>query len=333
LGHFMCMCGMNAWQVARYIAVSDSQPCADVCFWQCFFFFFGSFHVHVWNECMAGKVSGIREKHTAVTAQHIHDEYPNFTKFGEASLDDRFELFAGEGMRIAEEAAVKALGEWGGERGRITHLITYSATGMLSPTIDFRLHKALGLASTVKHHSVSFLGCHAGVIGLRTAAEIALADPAHRVLIVCTEISSVQVQNIDPAFTRLNNIVTLIIFGDGAGAMVIGQPEPMTALGPMTGEALPAFEIHACKSMIVPDTEKSITVMVTQHGLDANLEKEVPKVVGTNTGPFVTALLAGYGLDYGSVGWAAHPGGKPILDSIEKNCGLSPDQLRISRYI
>jgi chalcone synthase len=282
---------------------------------------------------MAGKIAGIREKHTAVTAKQIHDQYPNIYNFGESSLDDRLELFAGEGMRIAEEAAVKALREWGGERGRITHLITYSSTGMLSPAIDFQLHKALGLARTVKHQSVSFLGCHGGVVALRTAAEIALADAAHLVLIVCTEINSVQAQNIDPAFTRFNNIVTLTIFGDGAGAMVIGQPAPISAPGPMTGEARPAFEIHACKSMIVPDTEKSITAMVTQHGLDSNLEKDVPKVVGTNTGPFVTALLAGYGLDYGSVGWAAHPGGKPILDSIEKNCGLSPDQLRISRYI
>ncbi|KAG0585805.1 hypothetical protein KC19_2G040600 [Ceratodon purpureus] len=274
---------------------------------------------------MVGKISGIKEKHTAVTAPIIHDKYPNIFTFGEPSLDDRFALFADEGMRIAEEAATKALHEWGGDRSRITHLITYSATGILTPTIDFRLHKALGLSLSVKHHSVSFLGCHAGVIGLRTATEICQADPSHRVLIVCTELSSVQVQNVDPAFTRLNNIVTMTIFGDGAGAMVVGQPLPKTET--------PIYEIHTCKSMIVPNTEKSITVMVTQHGLDANLEKDVPKVVGTNTGPFVTSLLEGFGLDYWSVGWAAHPGGKPILDSIEKNCGLLPDQLRVSRSV
>ena len=132
-------------------------------------------------------------------------------------------------------------------------------------------------------------------------------------------------QNIDPAFTRLNNIVTLTIFGDGAGAMVIGQPAAVEK---------PVFEIRTCKSMIVPDTEKSITVMVTQHGLDANLEKDVPKSVGTNTGPFVRELLQGYeGLDFTNIGWAAHPGGKPILDSIERNCKLQPEQLHISRSV
>ena len=160
----------------------------------------------------AGKISGISQKHTAVTAQQIHDLHPNIYNFGEPSLDDRLALFADEGMKIAEEAAVQALAEWGGERSAITHLITYSATGFLSPTIDFRLHKALGLAPTCKHHSVSFLGCHAGVIGLRTATEISLADPSHRVLIVCTELSSVQV-TLNPQtrsnFTRAASIIDL----------------------------------------------------------------------------------------------------------------------------
>ncbi|KAG0569493.1 hypothetical protein KC19_6G094500 [Ceratodon purpureus] len=275
------------------------------------------------------KLSGIKQKYTAVTANFIHDNFPNIYKFGEPSLDDRFALFATEGMRMAERAATEALQDWGGKRGDITHLITYSSTGMLSPAIDLRLQQSLGLASTVKHHSVSFLGCHAGVIGLRTAAEIALADARHRVLVVCVEVASVQAQNIDPGLTRLNNIVTLTIFGDGAGAMVVGQPGD--EVRSMTGR--PWFEIHRCRSKIVPESSNCITVNLTQHGLDANLEKDLPKKVGVNTGPFVDGLLEGFGLEYGSVNWAAHPGGKPILDMVEKCCGLAPDQLQISRSV
>uniref|UniRef100_A0A7I4ASL1 Chalcone synthase n=1 Tax=Physcomitrium patens TaxID=3218 RepID=A0A7I4ASL1_PHYPA len=254
----------------------------------------------------------------------VYAGYPNIYNFGEPSLDDRFKLFEKQGMNISIECSERALKDWGGDRSAITHLIVFSSTGMLTPAIDYRLLEALNLSPNVKHYFVSFLGCHGGVIGLRTACEIAEADPKHRVLIVCTELSSVQAQNIDPAFTRLNNIVTLTIFGDGAGAVVVGQPSKTE---------VPFFEMIRCKSTIIPNTSKSISVMITQHGLDANLEKDVPKNVSSSTGVFMKSLLDEFGLDFASVGWAAHPGGKPILDAIEKVCGLLPDQLENSRSV
>lgn len=279
------------------------------------------------NVC-AGKISGIKKKYTAVTADFIHDNYPNIYTFGAPSLYDRCKLFAGEGMRIAEVAATKALEQWGGNRADITHLLTYSTTGFLKPHIDARLMKLLDLPKTVKHQAISFLGCHSGMVGLRTAAEIALADPKHRVLVVCVEINSVQAQNIDPGFTRLNNVVTLTIFGDGASAVVVGQPKDAGQ-----GENAPLFELHGFKSMVIPDSVMSITSAITEAGLEANLEKDVPKLVGAHSGPFVNELLEPFNLDYDSVGWAIHPGGKPILDAIEKKCGLLPDQLQCSRSV
>ena len=80
--------------------------------------------------------------------------------------------------------------------------------------LDLRLIKSLGLPQFTKHMFVSYMGCHAGLIGLRTAAEIACADPKNRVLVISSEVNSVNAQAPDPAHP-VNNIIVDIIFGDG----------------------------------------------------------------------------------------------------------------------
>jgi hypothetical protein len=93
--------------------------------------------------------------------------------------------------------------------------------------IDLRLIKMLGLSPSTKHFFVSYMGCHAGLIGLRTAAEIALSDPSHRVLVVCPEVNSVNAQSPEPK-NPINNIIVDVIFGDGAagGPAALSTPWP-----------------------------------------------------------------------------------------------------------
>ena len=81
--------------------------------------------------------------------------------------------------------------------------------------LDLRLIKSLGLPQSTKHMFVSYMGCHAGLIGLRTAAEIACADSKNRVLVISSEVNSVNAQAPDPEHP-VNNIIVDIIFGDGA---------------------------------------------------------------------------------------------------------------------
>lgn len=71
---------------------------------------------------------------------------------------------------------------------------------------------------------------------------------------------------------------------------------------------------------------------LSQSGLLATLNKNVPVVVGQNAGKFVARLLQGTELKLDTVNWAVHPGGKAIVDAVEKGCGLMPEQLRYTRY-
>ncbi len=66
---------------------------------------------------------------------------------------------------------------------------------------------------------VSYMGCHAGLLGLRMASELAMADPRNRVLIVSSEVNSVNAQAPDPLHP-VNNIIVDVIFGDGAAGAI-----------------------------------------------------------------------------------------------------------------
>jgi alpha-pyrone synthase len=56
------------------------------------------------------------------------------------------------------------------------------------------------------------MGCFGGIAGLRCAESIALSNANYRVLLVCTELCSLQVQLHD---NRYDNFVAEAIFGDG----------------------------------------------------------------------------------------------------------------------
>lgn len=172
----------------------------------------------------AAESSGISMRHLAITPEEYKNN-PNLITFGAPSLNDRVKLWEKTGMDLAVEAAEKAIAEWGNDRKAITHVVTFSTSGMLCPGIDLRLIKQLGLSPYCKHYFVSYMGCHAGLIGLRNAAEIAQADPSHRVLVVCAEVNSVNAQSPDPAHP-VNNIIVDVIFGDGAaGKLLVYQNE------------------------------------------------------------------------------------------------------------
>lgn len=79
---------------------------------------------------------------------------------------------------------------------------------------------SLGLNKSVARLGVNFMGCFGGLTALRTASEIARANPNHRVLVVCTELCSLHVQKDD---ARIDNLIAESLFGDGAAALIMGS--------------------------------------------------------------------------------------------------------------
>eukprot|EP00850_Spirogloea_muscicola_P021993 SM000271S10032 [mRNA] locus=s271:99953:101814:- [translate_table: standard] len=259
------------------------------------------------------RASGITKRHLAVPYSEYRSN-PNLNTVGAPSLNDRVALFEMHGPKLAQQAAEKAIADWGGDKSQITHLLTYSTSGMLCPGLDLRLIKSLGLSKTVKHFFTSYMGCHAGLIGWRPSTYIWQGQHNS---------NHAQAQPPEPG-QPINNVIVATIFGDGASAMVVGARP--------TKRESPIYEIHRSATSYIDDCDEAITARVTEAGLRAGLQRNVPQLVGDAVDPFVRQLVGK--LDYETeLLWALHPGGRAIVDATEKGCKLSPTKLQVSRHI
>ena len=206
-------------------------------------------------------------------------------------------------------AAKRALDLWGKDPSEITHVISASCTGMYAPGLEYLLMDDLKLSRNVGRFGINFMGCFGAFKTLGLADYIARVNEKHRVLIVCTELCSlhVQLQN------DMESAVSNAIFGDGAAAAVIGQ-----------GEGL--WEIKKRASLGVPASQDKMSWDIGDHGFVMRLDKSVPDLLGKTIQPFVSDLVEQEKeLDY-----AIHPGGKAILENIEKSLGLTSTQTAAS---
>jgi len=249
--------------------------------------------------------------------------------------------FSSEAPALAWKASSDALRRSGVEPDRVTHLITVTCTGFHAPGIDVHLIDRLGLPITTERIQIGFMGCHALINALRTARGLVAAESDACVLICCVELCSLHYQYGYDA----QRIVSGAIFADGAaGVIVVGSdfgtsgPAPPNPIAPTMGE------IAATGSCLVPDSRDAMSWAIGDHGFEMTLDASVPGLIEKHLPAFLKAWLAKQGLakqglaKHGDTldsigGWAVHPGGVRILQSVETALGLDPTRLEISRDV
>jgi predicted naringenin-chalcone synthase len=218
--------------------------------------------------------------------------------------------------RLDEVAAQHRQGpQMASGRRAITHLIAISCTGLYAPGLDLDLAIGLDLQPDVRRTLVGFMGCAAGITGLRLAAETVKGDPEALVLVVALELCSLHLQ---PSRER-EALISASLFGDGAGAALVGRSRPgMPGLFGLTG-----FATH-----LVPETAAEMVWTIGDHGFALRLSPRVPERVATAAPGLIEGLLGER-----PAFWAIHPGGKGILDRLERTCRLAPEALEPSRWV
>jgi predicted naringenin-chalcone synthase len=222
-----------------------------------------------------------------------------------------------EAPKLAFEASKKALEQWGGNLSEITHLIFVSCTGMITPGVEYLIMQKLGLSSKVNRLGINFMGCFGAFKGLSVARAFALENPQHRILLVCTELCSLHLQ----ADLDEDTIIGHSIFADGSAAVIIGaQPQTTeTSLWEI-------LRTHCCG---VQNTLDQMSWEASDRGFLMRLSPRVPVFLARHIKAFVEEFLPP-DLSFSHSDWAIHPGGKSILQAIEKTLGLTPDQTQSS---
>lgn len=234
---------------------------------------------------------------------------------GSADFEERNNLYCQEAPKLALESAKKAIDRWGGSPKEITHIVAISCTGVMAPGIEVILAKDLGLSDDVERLGVNMMGCFGAFKGFQVADAIAKEDPNHRILFVCTELCSLHYQSNKIKDRLLANL----IFADGSAACIVGVPKPSDK---------PLWTIEKRASTLIPNSLGEMTWKGIKNHFEMTMTTQVPIQIRKTIAGFAKKLMGIIPND--KVHWAIHPGGKAILQGIEKACGLLKDQTRSS---
>jgi alpha-pyrone synthase len=201
------------------------------------------------------------------------------------------------------------------ERASITHVVVTSCTGLYAPGLDFEVVKHLGLNPSVERTMIGFMGCYAAINALKAAHHIVRSVPDAKVLMLNLELCSLHFQET----TELEQVLSFLVFADGSAASIISaQPE---------GLAIDSF-----LAVNIPGTSHLITWRIGELGFDMHLSGQVPGEIGGALKQFGTQVTRG--TDPRDIQlWAVHPGGRSILDAVEKGLALPADALSTSRSV
>lgn len=200
-----------------------------------------------------------------------------------------------------------------------THLIVTSCTGFYAPSLDIDLVREFGFAPTVKRQLIGFMGCHAGLVGLRAAADIVNADETAVVLVVNLELCSLHLQQT----TLMDRLISFLLFADGAAASLVTSRA--------TGLSIDETWSHAS----LEDAERMAWNIEDQGfamTLDARLPLRIRQFLAKHAEYNGRPSQAGTGTNPETL-WAIHPGGRLILDSVQDACGLTDAQMAASRRV
>lgn len=272
--------------------------------------------------------SGIETRHSVVTNFNGNGEDGFFKRGPEGAwcgpgTAARNEMFARESRTLSVDLARKVLDNRPGIAPKdVTHVVTVSCTGFYNPGPDYFIVRDLGIPVSAQRYHLGFMGCYAAFPALRMARQFCEADPRAVVLVMCLELCSLHVQlRAEDDFVLANSL-----FADGAGAAIVSAREPAP------GQS--AYRFDDFHSTLVPSGEQDMAWRIGDHGFDIALSSYVPKIIGANIRDFIEPSLAGSGQALDDVEtWAVHPGGKSIIDQVQKCLGLRPEQVRASRDV
>uniref|UniRef100_A0A0E0B8E6 Chalcone synthase n=1 Tax=Oryza glumipatula TaxID=40148 RepID=A0A0E0B8E6_9ORYZ len=321
-------CTRHAEGSATVLAIGTANP-ANICpqdeFTDYYFGLTKSEHLTKLKDKMKRicQKSGIEKRYIHLDEELIR-AHPEIIDKNLPSLEARVDIASIEVPKLAESAARKAITEWGRPATDITHLIFSTYSGWRAPSADLQLATLLGLRPTVSRTILSLHGCSGGSRALQLAKEITENNHGARVLVALSELTLVCFSTPDES-----KIVGHGLFGDGAGAIIIGAD-------PLADGEHPLFEMVAVSQTMIPGTEHALGLQATDRGIDFHLSIQVPTVIKDNIHQCLLDAFQSVGNtdpNWNDLFWAVHPGGRAILDNIEGKLQLEPGKLAASRHV
>ncbi|MFB9983363.1 type III polyketide synthase [Mesorhizobium kowhaii] len=220
----------------------------------------------------------------------------------------------GAAAPVLAQKGVDAL-QLGDDASRITHLIVTTCTGFYAPGIDLDLMALCGLSNSIQRTMIGFMGCYAAINALKLSRHIIRSDPQARVLMVNIELCTMHLQETN----ELEKLLSFCLWGDGcAAALVTAEPHGIL------------LEDFHC--IVATERRHLMTWSIRDDGFEMYLSGQVPAAISEALQGSKDAILGDRPVEAIDL-WAVHPGGRSVLDSVERALKLAPSALAKSREV
>ena len=261
------------------------------------------------------KASGIEERYSVIDDYSKQTDFSFYNEDKEAphpTTSDRMHLYEECAPELALEAISDCLPN-NFDLQSITHLITFSCTGMYAPGLDLDIVERLGLSSNISRTCINFMGCYAAFNAIKSAYAFANAFPNAKVLIVGVELCTLHFQR----FNEYDHIIANSIFGDGAAAAIIEKTNQK------------GFSIEHFYHAIASEGKSDMAWRIEDTGFHMRLSSYVPKILRTNLTNVFEQLFNALDTKQENIDYfAIHPGGKKIVQAVELALSIEKNQIR-----
>ena len=266
--------------------------------------------------------SMIEKRHSVIEDFGLpQDDWKFISKNGSPGplLDERLSLFDDYALPLSIDAIHDCI-DGHISPNEITHLITVSCTGMSAPGLDLQIAEALQMPANIFRTSVNFMGCYAAIHALKLASMICQGSQKANVLIVCTELCTLHFQK----QYSIDNAASSLLFADGSAAIFLTNNE----------DSKLTYHLADFYSEVAYKGKADMSWKLSQQGFLMTLSSYVPQLIEEDIAGLIERALDKTGLKVQEIThWCIHPGGKKILDVIQKQLHLTDDDLRYSREV
>ena len=222
---------------------------------------------------------------------------------------EKNEHFIKSALKLAAEAAKKAIENAKISPEKIDIIIVVSSSGFATPTLDARLIDILGLSTDVIRLPLVGLGCAGGAYSLARALEFSNVYPDKNILIVAVETCTLTFR---PADKRKANFIALSLFSDGASACIISGK--------------PAFNTIKLLKSASRKWRNTLDVMgweVEEDGLQVVFDRSIPTLVLKYFRGFYDTFTDQNQIDKDLIQhYLFHPGGMKVVSAFCESLGL-----------
>lgn len=266
--------------------------------------------------------SDIETRHFYVDPEHVNRfETPD-------ELNERYLRGA---LDIGSQAITRCLDQAGLTVGDVDLLVTCTCTGYVCPDVGTRLMAQMGFRRDTERAPMTGLGCAGALPTLQRASDYARSHPGRSALMLAVEICSA-------AYFIDNSLETVVgnaICGDGAAAFLLStDPLERDERNCRLETALRYPQVVDFESHLDPEQLDKVGFEQRDGKLRIILAALIRDLAAPMIARSLDPLLERNRLARSDIRyWVAHPGGRKVINNVQREMGLSDDQLRYSKSV